>query len=371
MLRPLSRWATTPLPPAPPGSRKLRPFVWLVLLGGVALYLYLRVPDQPPPVAPAPSPGPSGSLQLCFWNVENLFDDVDDDQLDQPDRDYDDWFARDTATRRLKYRHLSEALLALNDGRGPDILALAEVESLRAVELLRDALNERLPDPTLHYTDTLFRDPRGGRTIATAFLARPPVRASRAQLLGRRQRILEGRFQLGDHELIVVAAHWTSRVTDKDGSSRGRYADAIHGRYRSAVQSNPKVDFLVCGDFNDTPDDPSVVRHLRASGDAARVCRDPEAALLFNLLANKDPAHYGTLYYHGWLIFDQICVSPGLLDRDGWWCAPETVRVVNTLVQPGERIRRPWPFGGKGQSGPRGWSNHFPVTLQLHVAGPP
>src|SRR5947209_19931619 len=103
-------------------------------------------PSSGPPVANAP--GSDGYL-FCFWNVENLFDDQENDRLQNADREYDQWFARDHAALELKLSRLSEALIGLNGGRGPDIIALAEVESQRAAELLRDALNSRLTDPAL------------------------------------------------------------------------------------------------------------------------------------------------------------------------------------------------------------------------------
>ena len=56
------------------------------------------------------------TLTVGTWNLENLFDDRED-QRPPVDRQYDTWFARDAAARRLKYEHLSEALIRMNDGR--------------------------------------------------------------------------------------------------------------------------------------------------------------------------------------------------------------------------------------------------------------
>src|SRR5262245_6882368 len=81
---------------------------------------------------------------FCFWNVENLFDDQEDDRLQGADQEYDRWFARDHAALEFKLARLSQALLEMNGGRGPDIIALAEVENQRAADLLTNALNSRL-----------------------------------------------------------------------------------------------------------------------------------------------------------------------------------------------------------------------------------
>src|SRR5205807_475765 len=76
-------------------------------------------------------------------------------------RPYDDWCASDAAARRLKYQHLSEALLKMNGGRGPDILAVAEVESLRAAELLKDALNDGLRGRAPAYDNVVMKEVNG------------------------------------------------------------------------------------------------------------------------------------------------------------------------------------------------------------------
>jgi hypothetical protein len=107
------------------------------------------------PSVSTPAPSPDGYL-FCFWNVENLFDDQLDHRINA-DKSYDDLFAKDPKALQTKLDHLSQALLKMNDGKGPDILAIAEVESERAAELLREALNRGLADDQLHYSQPLFR----------------------------------------------------------------------------------------------------------------------------------------------------------------------------------------------------------------------
>lgn len=310
--------------------------------------------------------GETGDVLFASWNVENLFDDRFDHRAG-PDKEYDAWFASDPAAREEKYAHLSEAIIAMNGGRGPDILAVMEVEGLRAAELLQDALNRRLPEPGLQYSHLLMKEVAGGRHIAPAILTRLPVRGDKTRLHGRRQRILEGHVVVNGHDLVVFASHWTSRITDKDGRHRADYADQLYGAYRAMWKSNPAVDLIICGDFNDPPDAPSVRTHLHAVAAADQV-RQADGDLLLDLMAGKEPARFGTHYHEGWWIFDQFVVSPGLLDDRGWRCEPESVTTVNTLFRPGDRLRRPWRFGNEHDRGSRGTSDHFPITVRLRVA---
>jgi endonuclease/exonuclease/phosphatase family metal-dependent hydrolase len=355
-------------------SQKLRVLVLAVLVPLAAL---VAVPVGCTPVKPvAPSDGrtegpyrsESGRYLFCFWNVENLFDDIDNNRQGPGDREFDPWFANNPDILRLKLSRLTEALIKVNDGKGPDILGLAEVESVRAAELLRDALNKRLKNESLHYTNILMKELTAGRHIAPAIITRLPVRRDRTRLLGKHLRILEGHLVVDGKELIVIASHWTSRVRKDTAKQRAKHGDQIYGTFRGMYKRNPKVDLLVCGDFNDTPNDESVTEHLHATGDREAVLNAENNPLLYNLFAGKDPKEFGTHYDRGrWYIFDQIVVSPGLLDDTGWTCDPGSVRTVNTLVRPRDRQRRPWRFGSKRDQGQRGYSDHFPVTVRLKV----
>src|SRR5262249_23155640 len=150
----------------------------------------------------------------------------------------------------------------------------------------------------------------------------------RTQQYDKRRRVLETHVVVDGQDLVLVPSHWTSRVSDEEGGGRDKYADLIYGRYRAMYKSNPDVDFLVCGDFNDTPDDDSVRDHLHGVGDEDAV-RRRGGELLFDLMAGRDPEAFAThAYGKKWFVFDQMVVSPGMLDRKGWSCDPETLAVV-------------------------------------------
>src|SRR6185437_9847597 len=139
----------------------------------------------------------------------------------EPDRAFDRWFAEDKGVFEQKVKNLTEVLAALNDGKGPDILALAEVEAeSQAAEKLMESLNEAIKPEAPPYKHLLKKNPHGGRDIVTAILTRLPVVEDRTQLLGKRQRMLEGHIEADGQDLAVLATHWTSRVSDKNDSGR-------------------------------------------------------------------------------------------------------------------------------------------------------
>jgi exonuclease III len=318
---------------------------------------------------------PAEGYLFCFWNVENLFDDKLDGYKHQPDKRYDEEFAEKEGLFNEKLGKLSKVLLSMNSGKGPDILALAEVENENAADQLRQRLNEDLGDKAEPYKNLLFKENKSGRNIATAILTRLPVRANRTRKLDGHRRILEGHIEVNDHPLVIIASHWTSRVSDdeKEGSGRAKYADIIYGRFKAMFLANPDIDLLVCGDFNDTPEDKSVIEHLHATGKRPEVPGDTHEPHLFNLSAGRDKEKFGThRFQRKWFIFDQIIVSPGLLDDKGWTVLPDTLKTVRHISMQNQ-FGGPWSFDRTYQdrsvrgSAKRGVADHFPVTVRLKV----
>ncbi len=332
----------------------------LVVLIGVLLTL-LNSDSNPSTEA-----GQPGEYLFCFWNVENFFDDEDNGLKRDPDKHYDQLFSRNKELFQRKVENLGKVLLQLNGGKGPDILALAEVENQNAATRLQEHLNEKLGNRAEPYKNLLYLNPHGGRDIATVILTRLPVVRDRTVLLGSRLRILEGHLVVNGQELVVIASHWTSRLTDKpeEGTSRARYADMIYGRFRAMYSSNAQVDLLVCGDFNDTPQDASVTKHLHTTTEENLLRKISPEPSMFNLFAGPAFAGKGTLCYEGkhWL-FDQIVVSPGLLEKGGWMCDPASATIVTLSA---DREGCPEGFNEKKSTG---YSDHLPVTVRLSVQG--
>jgi endonuclease/exonuclease/phosphatase family metal-dependent hydrolase len=327
----------------------------------------------------APQTPPPGDYLFCFWNTENFFDNKINGWHNEPDKNFDRWFADNPAVFEQKVKNLTEVLASLNDGKGPDILALAEVEAdSTAAEALRDSLNKAIASGTPPYRHILMKNPHGGRNIATAILTRLPVVADRTQLLGKRHRLLEGHIEVNGRDLAVLAAHWTSRVSDKVGEGRDKYADQIYGRFRAMHKANADVPLLICGDFNDNPDDPSVRDHLHATSDLNRVKANGEPPLLYDVFAKlwteKKGEDVGTHFYRGKaFLFDHLVVSPGLVNgKGGWQCLLETTEIVKPrfVVPRGRNKGHPLAFGTEKEKVPlaeRGVSDHLPVTVRLRV----
>lgn len=350
----------------------------LVVVGAVALFVLTR-PGNPEVSAQGSNPD-QGEVLFCHWNVENLFDDKDD-KRGTIDEEFDNPFAEDQKLRDLKYDRIASALLRMNKGVGPDIIALCEVESVRAADILRGVLNKKLKeakaDDKLQYANVVMKNVAAGRHIAPCIITRLPVVPQLTKQPDPRLRILEAHVNVNGHDLCILASHWTSQLKQKDGSDgdsgREKYAIKLYEVFREMNKKNTDVDVVACGDFNDTPDAEPIAKGLGAIADKSKVKPTAEEPFFLNLLGGKDPNKFGTLFYGGKpLIYDHICVSPGMLDSKGWTVETESVSVpTEGLMRSGATKRQPWRFDSPKQDvkdAERGYSDHFPVLVRLKVA---
>jgi endonuclease/exonuclease/phosphatase family metal-dependent hydrolase len=349
--------------------------ILLVIVGVIALgyYLWTKLPERkaPPPVAGGGQPA---TFLLCAWNVENFYDDQDDPKVHD---EMEDWLGTDPDAFRAKVDHLTDGLLKMNGGAGPDVACLCEVENERCMTALMDALNAKLDAAGLSdrkYTKVLFKEDRMGRHFAPGILTRVAATADRTRKLGktRNGRILEGHLHHNGHELVVIVAHWTSRLTDKEGAGGRRedYAEDCYGRVNAILHENPDADVIVCGDFNDEFSDRSIQQELHASASADEVRNSAAQPRLLDLFANWSGDPPGTIHGKGkWSVFDHVCVTRGLLDDRGWTCDAGTAKVFAPSELRHGRAGEPFKFGNKRATGARGYSDHFPVITQLNVAG--
>ena len=304
--------------------------------------------NVPPPAAAFP-PG-SKSVVFCVWNMENLFDDKEDHRP-RPDGEYDDWFARDAETRKLKYQHLTEALLKMNGGIGPDIIVGNEAESVRSAELLQESLNSNLPAGSRYEHIAMKELGNAGRHIAPCVISRFPL--DRVKVLGHRERILEVHVTINGHDLFLVASHWTSQLSDdgsrKQGGRNGlRRATVIAEVYHEAILGLIRRLISWCVATSTTrPQSESVHRTLHMISDYRQVTADAKPPKLFGLLAGKSPNDFGTIYYKKPLIYDHIGFSPGMFDNQGWGLRSDIGYVPTEcgLIEPGNKGSTPLALG--------------------------
>ncbi len=328
----------------------LRRIIILVLISGLSLW------------------AESGKWFMAFWNVENLFDTVDDPRTN--DDEFTPTGKSEWTQARLetKYQHLAQVINSMNAGKGPDVLGLAEVENRAVITALvkghlkrkykiiqQDSPDERGIDCVLLYDPaviTLKRD----RFIPVQLPDNDKTRD-----------IVEGQFVVAGKSFYVFINHWPSRWggTEATDPLRRIAAATLRSQIDILQKADPAVDILIMGDLNDHPGDPSVLQVLAAKP-------NPDKLLYGELLntiwpLNQDP-RAGTYMYRGqWSVIDQVIVSRGLLDnRNFTWVKGSTGRFLKSymLQQSGKYAGYPnRTYAGGNYLG--GYSDHLPVYCEI------
>ena len=98
------------------------------------------------------------------------------------------------------------------------------------------------------------------------------------------------------------------------------------------------------------------------------------ASLWADNKGKEEKTKVGSHYYRGRaFLFDQLVVSPGMLNgKGGWQCLVETATIVKHrfVVPRGRNKGHPLAFGNEKEKAPlaeRGVSDHLPVTVRLRV----
>jgi endonuclease/exonuclease/phosphatase family metal-dependent hydrolase len=318
------------------------------------------------------------SYHVAFWNLENLFD-VDHSTV-RPDwlqqnlaRELAGW---DATILRRKIGRLASIIRQMNDGAGPDILCVCEVENERVLDLLAGALD--LPGRSYRVAHADTEDQRG-IDVAVFFdgaLFEKREQFSRVILKRHATRDLFQvtlRMRASGREVILIGNHWPSRSGGLFESKpyrilAGETLAYWHERIRAI--KGPDVPVLALGDFNDEPFDRSLVDYALSTRQRQKV-QNARTPRFFNLMWPLLGERCGTHYFDGFAnMLDQALASPALIrESSPLRLRPESVR-IEAFPEMIERGDYPAPrrFGRPSDGGsfdPDGFSDHFPISLVL------
>lgn len=322
-------------------------------------------------------------LQVAFYNVENLFDTINDPTTDDEDflpAGVLHWSER---RYRTKLKRISWVLSNIGGWELPDIVGLVEVENRMVVEdLLRQpALRGR----AYSYAVTKGADPRG---IDVALIwdrhrferigaweiphygtpLRYPLRRDRRTPKERdgsgRNSLwvrLEDKVTHVRYDLFVVHAPSRRQGTRISGLKRTKVLQKVYQNIRQLLDSVPDRRIIVMGDFNDNPSNPPVREGLRS-----RPFHPNPTAMdsLYNLALPIERRGEGTHRFQQRMwVPDQFLVSPALCPEvldDGML----VFRHPQLLDRRGKSLRR--TYQGRYYKG--GYSDHLPILLRLRPA---
>lgn len=335
----------------------------------VLLFITIRMQGQ--------SSDKPGAVRVMFYNFENLFDPENDSLTN--DDEFTPTGTRFYTKSRMyhKINNIARVVFAVGQGNLPALIGACEVENRNVLEkLVRYSALKKFRYKIVHY------DSPDGRGIDVALLYRPemykvvssrPVPVSYDSLGMRRTRdILYVKGVLaGSDTLHVFVNHWPSRYGGVQSTiEKRRIAARVLRRTTDSICAvQPSAMFLVMGDLNDDPDDPSVKEELEAlfpdEVSASDGCR--YVNLMRELLrANAE----GTLKHQDhWNVFDQFMVPASMVNLTAPWQVKAFKAFAlraDFLFEADERWggRRLFrTYSGFRYTG--GYSDHLPVYLDL------
>ena len=336
--------------------------------------------DQAETPDAAPVEAPANSVTIMAFNVENLFDNRDDPgkndatylplaakqtdehqagcatiEVDRWREQCESWDWSDEIVDR-KLAAVAGAILQVNNGQGPDIVALQEVEN---IEILQRLIDEHMPDAG--YTPILVEgyDVRG---IDVAFLSRLPTvgepvlhplpsEGIDAARYGDTRGVLEATFELPDGSLLTgYSVHFPAPFHP----SLMRVVAYNHLNYLKSTLPADRYAFAA-GDFN-TP-----TREDREQDMLGRLAR-PYWTVVHDFGCGDCR---GTNYYareDSWSFLDMILFRPCCGENATWQVRADSVRIANGTPAQVRPDGTPQRFEITGNSGV---SDHWPVLMTL------
>ncbi|MCE1188108.1 MAG: endonuclease/exonuclease/phosphatase family protein, partial [Ignavibacteria bacterium] len=315
----------------------------------------------------------SDTIAIAFWNVENFYDTLDDQNKKDDDFLPNGSYQWTKERFDKKMEHLGQAIKDMNDKKGPDMIGMAEVENRWVLEQLIktnlsgldfsiahiDSPDERGIDAALLYNSKKFElVSLRGDTVSLA--DKYPTRL-----------ILHAELKTIFGDIVhVFVNHWPSRRNGQDKSEINRVtaATVLKGEVDKLLAANKNARIVIMGDFNDEPDNNSILKTL----DAGLYTCDSvkQNTTLHNVSWERKGKGEGTLKYRDtWNCLDQIIISPDVLTdaQFKYICGSYTIFRPDYLIQHGGKYDgSPFPtYGGTRYLG--GYSDHLPVFAKFIV----
>jgi len=324
--------------------------------------------------APAP-------VTIMAFNVQNLFDNTDDPGKDdkaylpigakQSDAHIEECNTIPVESWRIeclyldwsdpaidhKLSVLAATIKQVNDGRGPDIIALQEVENLDILERLR---TEYLADSA--YLPGILIEGQDIRGVDVAFLTRLPlaepvtlhplILEDYPDRVGDTRGVLEATFELPGGSLLTgYSVHFPAPFHPTE--MRELAYDHLN-QVRAQLPADRNV--FAAGDFNTT-----------STEDAEQNMLDRFVRSLWTVSNDHCDDCRGTAFYSrdlSWSFLDMILYSPARGEKTTWDIRADGVHIANQNVAQVTKDGTPQRYDSETRIGV---SDHWPViaTIQL------
>jgi len=314
-------------------------------------------------------------LKIATYNVENLFD------LQRSGHEYREYIPYTRAnwndkTYKIKLQNIAKVIKEID----ADIIALQEIESLKALKDLRLTLKKK----GLYYQYYKIADQKN-TTIKVALLSKIPfVYAKEIKVTStyKYRNILEAKFKINNKDLYIFVNHWKA----KSGSESRRIISAKVLKRRIKEIGTDK-NIILTGDFNSDYEEYKLFKRNRRLNDTNGrtaindVLHTKKQTTISSLVKYSENSLYNLWYdtkvskrytyiFRGKKeAMDSIIISQSLLQKKGIYYKPNSIKAFNPkYLYKGKNIyrwktswRKPRKHLGKG------YSDHLAAIAEFFV----
>jgi len=316
------------------------------------------------------------TVTIASYNVENLFD------LHRSGYEYYEYIPNGVSNwnaknYKIKLKNLSRVIIDID----ADIIALQEIESLRALKDLRKTLKQN----GLYYKYYKIAD-RKNTTIKVAILSKIPFTATReisVQSSLKYRNILETKFSIDNNDFYIFTNHWKSKGGPE--SMRIVSAKALLKRIK---QIGYDKNIILLGDFNSDYEEYIKFKRKRRHNDTngktginhvlktiKQTTRSSDVKYeknnFYNLWYDIDKKNRYTYIYRGKKeTLDNIIISQSLLNKSGMYYKENSLNTLNKdYLFRGNKINRWYTSGRKPRKHKgKGYSDHLPLIATFVIA---
>ena len=298
-----------------------------------------------------------------FYNVENLFDTIDDPITN--DNEFLPNAKKHWSTRKYKrkLKNIASVIHRIHSDTNhiPFIVGLAEVEN-RSV--LQDLINQdELRDYNFDYVHFDSRDARGidvsllfNKSLFEIVLSKTfPIDIQQNDLSEPTRDILCVKGLFHNNPIHVLVNHWPSRRegVKETAFKRLHLSQKLNSIVKTIYEEDSKANIIVMGDFNDNPRNDSLQNLVLNNN-------------LFNPFTKLWSWNSGTLIHkRKWYFFDQILLSKNFKTSHFFKFSSAAIFNPSFIqVQKGKFKGTP-KRSYAGDKHLAGYSDHFPVYVSM------
>ena len=346
---------------------------------------------------------------IAWWNLENLFDVENSTQRSDRLKEIlkEELMGWNDEVLNKKISQLAKVVSKMNDGNGPDILGVCEVEDGPVINKLVNKIKDTVPR-AYEVVHEQYDDKRG---IEIAFIfdgskfeiakdsktGTDLVFSHRVLREEATRNILQVNLKIKNSNtpIVLIGNHWPSRTIGDLQTEPYRIAaaDALSYFHKRILEEHGEdTPIIVVGDFNDMPFNRSLMDYAFSTPYREQVANSKHIPFFYNLMwplitqgfgtyyfrkKEPDPCHDKYITYPNML--DQFMVSKSIAFEKRIRVKKDSVRVNKVIgeyslfeekysYEVPKKFGRPTKCGEPSEMNKEGFSDHFPISFIIQEA---